>query len=99
MWTNEYRARYDRSKLRYPSDVTDFSANWRLLSLSLRASASMGVLVVLRCTTIRFFAAISRIHRDPLLLLILQRDVRSDQGRASGDGSEFICTSEECSKL
>jgi len=23
MWTNENRARYDRSKLRYPSDVTD----------------------------------------------------------------------------
>ena len=26
MWTNENRARYDRSKLRYPSDVTD--AEW-----------------------------------------------------------------------
>ena len=23
MWTNENRARYDRSALRYPSDVTD----------------------------------------------------------------------------
>jgi transposase len=23
MWTNESRARYDRSKLRYPSDLTD----------------------------------------------------------------------------
>jgi hypothetical protein len=23
MWTNENRARYDRSKLRYPSDLTD----------------------------------------------------------------------------
>jgi hypothetical protein len=27
MWTNENRARYDRSKLRYPSDVTD--EEWR----------------------------------------------------------------------
>ena len=29
MWTNENRARYDRSKLRYPSDVTD--AEWALI--------------------------------------------------------------------
>ncbi|MBG0811159.1 IS5 family transposase [Methylosinus sp. H3A] len=29
MWTNEHRARYDRSKLRYPSDVTD--AEWVLV--------------------------------------------------------------------
>jgi putative transposase len=26
MWTNKNRARYDRSKLRYPSDLTD--AEW-----------------------------------------------------------------------
>jgi putative transposase len=30
MWTNENRARYDRSGLRYPSDVTD--AEWVLVS-------------------------------------------------------------------
>ncbi|WP_144259506.1 IS5 family transposase [Methylocystis sp. ATCC 49242] len=29
MWTNENRARYDRSKLRYPSDVTD--SEWTLV--------------------------------------------------------------------
>jgi transposase len=29
MWTNENRARYDRSKLRYPSDITD--AEWVLV--------------------------------------------------------------------
>ncbi len=29
MWTNENRVRYDRSKLRYPSDVTD--AEWALV--------------------------------------------------------------------
>ncbi|MCC3246248.1 IS5 family transposase [Methylocystis sp. WRRC1] len=29
MWTNENRARYDRSKLRYPSDVTD--SEWALV--------------------------------------------------------------------
>ena len=29
MWTVENRARYDRSKLRYPSDVTD--AEWSLV--------------------------------------------------------------------
>ena len=28
MWTNENRARYDRSKLRYPSDLTD--AEWAM---------------------------------------------------------------------
>jgi len=30
MWTNENRARYDRSKLRYPSDLTD--AEWSLIA-------------------------------------------------------------------
>ena len=29
MWTNENRARYDRSHLRYPSDLTD--AEWKLV--------------------------------------------------------------------
>ena len=29
MWTNENRPRYDRSKLRYPSDLTD--AEWALI--------------------------------------------------------------------
>jgi len=29
MWTNENRSRYDRSKLRYPSDVTD--GEWALI--------------------------------------------------------------------
>ncbi len=30
MWTNENRARYDRSKLRYPSDLTD--AEWAIIA-------------------------------------------------------------------
>jgi transposase len=30
MWTNENRARYDRSKLRYPSDLTD--EEWALMA-------------------------------------------------------------------
>jgi hypothetical protein len=29
MWTDENRARYDRSKLRYPSDLTD--EEWALV--------------------------------------------------------------------
>ena len=29
MWTDENRSRYDRSKLRYPSDLTD--AEWALI--------------------------------------------------------------------
>ena len=29
MWTNKNRARYDRGKLRYPSDLTD--AEWGLV--------------------------------------------------------------------
>ena len=29
MWTNKNRARYDRSKLRYPGDLTD--AEWGLV--------------------------------------------------------------------
>ena len=30
MWTTENRSRYDRSRLRYPSDVTD--AEWALIA-------------------------------------------------------------------
>jgi hypothetical protein len=30
MWTNENRGRYDRSKLRYPSDLTD--DEWALIA-------------------------------------------------------------------
>jgi transposase len=30
MWTNENRLRYDRSKLRYPSDLTD--EEWALIA-------------------------------------------------------------------
>ena len=30
MWTNENRGRHDRSKLRYPGDVTE--AGWRIVS-------------------------------------------------------------------
>src|SRR3954468_24050634 len=33
MWTNENRGRYDRSKLRYPSDVTD--EEWALIGPSI----------------------------------------------------------------
>jgi hypothetical protein len=28
MWTSKNRARYDRSKLRYPSDLTDDEWGW-----------------------------------------------------------------------
>jgi len=28
MWTSQNRARYDRSKLRYPSDLTDDEWDW-----------------------------------------------------------------------
>ncbi len=31
MWTSERRARYDRGKLSYPSDLTD--AEWQLVKL------------------------------------------------------------------
>lgn len=30
MWTNENRGRYDRTQLRYPSDLTD--EEWRLVA-------------------------------------------------------------------
>lgn len=39
MWTNENRARYDRSKLRYPSDLTD--DEWAIIS-SLISPAKRG---------------------------------------------------------
>jgi hypothetical protein len=39
MWTLENRPRYDRSKLRYPSDLTD--EEWALQS-AIRPSARIG---------------------------------------------------------
>jgi transposase len=40
MWTLENRPRYDRSKLRYPSDLTD--AEWTLISPLIRAAKRGG---------------------------------------------------------
>ncbi|MBB3884471.1 transposase [Acetobacter oeni] len=40
MWTIENRGRYDRSKLRYPSDLTD--AEWALINPSIPAAKSGG---------------------------------------------------------
>ena len=40
MWTTKNRARYDRSKLRYPSDLTD--AEWALVSSLIPAARSGG---------------------------------------------------------
>jgi transposase len=40
MWTNKNRARYDRSKLRYPSDLSD--AEWELIEPMIPAGKSGG---------------------------------------------------------
>src|ERR1700680_3941353 len=40
MWTAENRGRYDRSKLRYPSDLTD--EEWQLIGPSIRPGRSGG---------------------------------------------------------
>jgi transposase len=40
MWTSRNRARYDRSKLRYPSDVTD--EEWELIVLLIPPGKSGG---------------------------------------------------------
>jgi transposase len=40
MWTNENRGRYDRSKLRYPSDLTD--EEWGLVASELPAAKRGG---------------------------------------------------------
>jgi hypothetical protein len=43
MWTSENRARYDRSRLRYPSDLTD--EEWSAIALAFRqpsAAATSG---------------------------------------------------------
>ena len=37
MWTSRNRARYDRSKLRYPSDVTD--EEWKLIEPLIRPAS------------------------------------------------------------
>jgi hypothetical protein len=48
MWTSENRGRYDRSKLRYPSDLTD--EEWALcplLSLQYRGRSARPVVTAL----------------------------------------------------
>jgi transposase len=40
MWTNKNRGRYDRSKLRYPSDLTN--EEWQLVGPSIRPGRSGG---------------------------------------------------------
>ena len=40
MWTNENRARYDRSKLRYPSDLTD--EEWAIIAPLIPAAKQGG---------------------------------------------------------
>ena len=40
MWTDENHSRYDRSELRYPSDVTD--AEWALIERSIPPSKRGG---------------------------------------------------------
>ena len=40
MWTNENRARYDRSKMRYPSDLTD--EEWALVEPHIRPARRGG---------------------------------------------------------
>ena len=39
MWTSENRARYDRSHLRYPSDLTD--GEWKLVELLIRQASAV----------------------------------------------------------
>ncbi len=40
MWTDENRARYDRNRLRYPSDVTD--EEWALIAPAYSAGQARG---------------------------------------------------------
>ena len=40
MWTTENRARYDRSKLRYPSDLTD--EEWAIIAPLIPAAKKQG---------------------------------------------------------
>jgi hypothetical protein len=40
MWTSKNRARYDRSKLRYPCDLTD--EEWRLVEPLIPPAAERG---------------------------------------------------------
>jgi hypothetical protein len=52
MWTTENRGRYDRSKLRYPSDLTD--AEWALIASFIpraNAAAASARLIFARWST------------------------------------------------
>ena len=48
MWTNKYRGRYDRSRSRYPSDLTD--EEWALWSRH-RAGQARGIGVMSSCAS------------------------------------------------
>ena len=50
MWTTENRDRYDRSKLRYPSDLTD--AEWALIKPLIPGPS--GVATSARSTCVRW---------------------------------------------
>lgn len=53
MWTNESRGRYDRSRLRYPSDLTD--EEWALVKPLITPARRGGkALAFLRLASIRF---------------------------------------------
>ena len=47
MWTEENRGRYDRSKLRYPSDLTD--EEWRLVEPLIHRPSGAAASGRLRC--------------------------------------------------
>ena len=53
MWTNESRGRYDRSRLRYPNDLTD--EEWALVKPLIPPARRGGkTLAFLRLASIRF---------------------------------------------
>ena len=64
MWTSRNRARYDRSKLRYPSDVTD--EEWELIvPLIPPGKSGGGKRTVIIHTTSRFCGSVREPTRVP----------------------------------
>ncbi len=68
MWTSKNRARYDRSKLRYPSDLTD--DEWRLVEPLIPPGKTGGG----KRTTVIMRGGGERPHVHPLDRLSVARD-------------------------
>jgi hypothetical protein len=82
MWTNDNRARYDRSKLRYPSDLTD--EDWPLISSLITPAKRWGYKRTGRYNVARLIAQHGPEAGLPDLLAFLTRTFYRQQAPGGG---------------